>query len=304
MERHISIYRTPPEIRGVKMVLVVALAIKGNKKSKYVVQWALDKFVHEGISIFKLIHVRAVINGVPTPMGDVLPISQVRNDVANAFRREVEWQTNQMLLPFKSLCEQRKVHVYVVVIESDDVATAVAEEVSKNVITKLVLGASSSGIFKRKHKGMSAKISVHTPRFCTVYAVSKGKLSIRQSDMQTDGNIVDDTTSETSFSSSSSSNYTSASHSQTDLGRKNADTSSSKNSDIDHALSQASSGGSISDTESSIYGQNYAKYVPQGTKLPTPNRQENYNLELEKLRIELRHAQGMHAIAQTENIGA
>jgi hypothetical protein len=46
---------------------VVALAIKGNKKSKYVVQWALDKFVHEGISIFKLIHVRAVITGVPTP---------------------------------------------------------------------------------------------------------------------------------------------------------------------------------------------------------------------------------------------
>jgi hypothetical protein len=66
-----------------------------------------------------------------------------------------------------------------------------------------------------KHKGMSAKISVCAPRFCTVYAVSKGKLSIRQSDMQTDGNIVDDTTSETSFSSSSSSNYTSTSHSQT-----------------------------------------------------------------------------------------
>jgi hypothetical protein len=32
--------------------------------------------------------------------------------------------------------------------------------------------------------------------------------------------------------------------------------------------------------------------------------QENYNLELEKLRIELRHAQGMHAVAQTENIDA
>ncbi|CAJ2638536.1 unnamed protein product [Trifolium pratense] len=325
---------------------VVGLAIKGNKKSKYVVQWALDKFVHEGISIFKLIHVRAVINGVPTPMGDVLPISQVRNDVANAFRREVEWQTNQMLLPFKSLCEQRKVHVDVVVIESDDVATAVAEEVSKNVITKLVLGASSSGIFKSKQKGMSAKISVRTPRFCTVYAVSKGKLSIRQSDMQTEGNIVDDT-SETSFSSSSSSNYTSTSQtdfgsvassaalhsyplttrrhkalssidqtllstspnlSETnhfrgqslDLGRKNDAISS----DIDHALTQASSGGSISDTESSIYGQNHAKYVPQGTKPPKPNRQENYNLELEKLRLELRHAQGMHAVAQSENIDA
>lgn len=32
--------------------------------------------------------------------------------------------------------------------------------------------------------------------------------------------------------------------------------------------------------------------------------QENLTLELEKLRIELRHAQGMHAIAQSENIDA
>ena len=30
--------------------------------------------------------------------------------------------------------------------------------------------------------------------------------------------------------------------------------------------------------------------------------QANVNLELEKLRIELRHAQGMHAVAQSENI--
>lgn len=32
--------------------------------------------------------------------------------------------------------------------------------------------------------------------------------------------------------------------------------------------------------------------------------QENINLELEKLRIELRHAQGMHAVAQSENVDA
>jgi len=42
-----------------------------------------------------------------------------------------------------------QVHVDVLVIESDDVATAVAEEVARDAITKLVLGASSSGIFKR-----------------------------------------------------------------------------------------------------------------------------------------------------------
>lgn len=46
---------------------VVALAIKGTKKSKYVVQWTLNKFVPEGMIIFKLIHVHAGITGVPTP---------------------------------------------------------------------------------------------------------------------------------------------------------------------------------------------------------------------------------------------
>ncbi|XP_058723936.1 U-box domain-containing protein 35-like isoform X2 [Vicia villosa] len=75
-----------------------------------------------------------------------------------AFKREIEWQTNHMLLPFKSLCEQRKVHVDVVVIESDDVVTAVAEEVTKDALTKLVVGALSSGIFRSKHKGMHSNI--------------------------------------------------------------------------------------------------------------------------------------------------
>jgi len=42
-----------------------------------------------------------------------------------------------------------QVHVDVVLIESDDVAIAIAEEVAKGVITKLVVGASSRGIFKR-----------------------------------------------------------------------------------------------------------------------------------------------------------
>jgi len=43
----------------------------------------------------------------------------------------------------------KQVHVEVVVIESDDVASAVAEEVTKYAITKLVVGASTGGLFKR-----------------------------------------------------------------------------------------------------------------------------------------------------------
>ncbi|XP_019427285.1 PREDICTED: U-box domain-containing protein 35-like [Lupinus angustifolius] len=329
---------------------VIALAIKGNKKSKYVVQWALNKFVPEGMIIFKLIHVHPGIKGVPTPKGNVIPLSQVRSDVVTAFKNEVEWQTNQMLLPFKKLCEQRKVHVDVVILESDDVATAVAEEVAKGPTTKLVVGASSNGIFTSKHTGLSAKASICTPRFCTVYAVSKRKLLIRPSDVQIDESIMHDDASETSFSSNSSPKFTSTSqidsgsvasythmhssylstqqfrarssknktllsksssisktnHSRgqsLDIGRENTAMSSARNSDF--AQCRASSCKSIiSDPGSSIYDQNFTKDVPLATELPSRNRQANNNLELEKLRIKLRHAQGMHVVAQRENIDA
>lgn len=46
---------------------VAAVAISGSRKSKYVVNWALDKFVPEGVVYFKLLHVRPVISRIPTP---------------------------------------------------------------------------------------------------------------------------------------------------------------------------------------------------------------------------------------------
>lgn len=46
---------------------VVAVAISGSRKTKYVVSWALNKFVPEGLLYFKLLHVRSVISRIPTP---------------------------------------------------------------------------------------------------------------------------------------------------------------------------------------------------------------------------------------------
>ncbi|XP_021686952.2 U-box domain-containing protein 35 isoform X2 [Hevea brasiliensis] len=187
--------------------LTVGMAINGKTKSKHVVKWALEKFIQEEKVLFKLLHVCPKITSVPTPMGNSIPISQVREDVAAAYKKEKEWQANQMLLPYKNMCTQRKVQVDVIVIESDDVANAIAEEVAKCTIKKLVIGASSCGMFTRKLKGndLSSRISTCTPNFCTVYAVSKGKLSsIRPSDLETNGSIRDDSSVTSSTNSSSS----------------------------------------------------------------------------------------------------
>ncbi|XP_055827030.1 U-box domain-containing protein 35-like isoform X2 [Solanum dulcamara] len=151
----------------------IAVAINGKKKSKCVVRWALDKFVPEGKVCFKLLHVRPPIIGVPTPM--------------TAFRKDVEWQTSENLLPYKMLCINRKVQVEVLQLESDDIVNAIAQEVTKLNIIKLVIGASSRSIFSRG-QSLSSRISDSTPSFCTIYAVSKGKLlSIRPSDSEING---------------------------------------------------------------------------------------------------------------------
>ena len=49
-------------------------------------------------------------------MGNSIPISQVRDDVAAAYRKEVEWQATEKLLPYKKMCTQKKVY-YLFVLE-------------------------------------------------------------------------------------------------------------------------------------------------------------------------------------------
>ncbi|CAL5045640.1 unnamed protein product [Urochloa decumbens] len=164
-------------------VSTVAVAISGSRSSRHALKWALDKFVPEGRALFRILHVRPAITMVPTPMGNFIPISQVREDVASAYRKEAEWQATNMLLPFKKMCAQKKVEAEAVLLESDDVAAAISEEIVKFNICKLVLGSSSKNIFRRKLKGSktATKISESIPSFCTAYVISKGKLSFVRS---------------------------------------------------------------------------------------------------------------------------
>ncbi|XP_068329315.1 U-box domain-containing protein 35-like [Pyrus communis] len=304
---------------------VVGIAISGDKNSKYIVRWALDKFVPEGNVSFKLIHVRPRITGVPTPMGSRIPISQVREDVVAAYRKEMEWQASEKLAPYKKMCASRKVQVDVVLVESDDVANAIAEEVAKSAICNLVLGAPSRGIFKRKQNGLSSKISACTPRFCTVYAVSKGKLSsVRASDAESVESVKDDNSDTCSVCSSSS--YTSSSQMGTDRGSVSSNfhfrspslpiqrfqaltninqtllsTKSNSNDTIHSRCHSQDLGSFVTDCQS--WTSDQASTSDAVTNY-SPESQATINLELEKLRIELRHVKGMYAMAQSETMDA
>ncbi|KAF8054635.1 hypothetical protein N665_1322s0019 [Sinapis alba] len=154
----------------------VFVALSGSRKSKYVVKWALEKFAPEGNVGFKLLHIHPRITSVPTPMGRTIPISEVQEDVVTAYKQDILCQSELVLTPFKKKFEQRKVEVEVLVVESNNVAAAIAEEVSRNSIERLVIGSSSRSFFSRKVDLCSA-ILAWLPNFCTVYVVKKGKLS-------------------------------------------------------------------------------------------------------------------------------
>ncbi|XP_049933222.1 putative U-box domain-containing protein 53 [Nymphaea colorata] len=157
----------------------VAVAVNGSRNSLSALFWALKKFVPEGKTSFKLIYVRPRITTIPTPMGNSIPVSNVREEVVAAYRKEIEWETNTKLLPFKQMCAQKPVAVETNVIEADDIAEAISEEIAKSEIHILALGSSSRSIFSRKlrNQDVSKRVSGCVPNFCTVYVISKGKVS-------------------------------------------------------------------------------------------------------------------------------
>ncbi|KAL0304060.1 UNVERIFIED_CONTAM: U-box domain-containing protein 52 [Sesamum radiatum] len=299
---------------------VAAVAVSGSRKSKYVVKWALEKFVPEGLVYFRLLHVRPVIDRIPTPMGNLIPITQVRDDVATAFRKEVEWQATEKLLPYKRMCDQRKVEVEIVQIESDDVVTAVAGEIRKHKISKLVIGASPRSIFSRA-RTLSAKISECCPTFCTVYAVLKENCHhcgvrlfdccywTEQGSIGLFSHFRSASLPEQRFQALSTINQTllhkrmpssgimhPRNLSLDTAGRSNETNISPSGSYAIDTISQASSFTS-SEAENPSWGQ------ASTSDISTEN-QANIDFELEKLRIELRHIRGMYAMAQGEAIDA
>ncbi|KAG9452209.1 hypothetical protein H6P81_005113 [Aristolochia fimbriata] len=338
----------------VSSILSVAVAVNGSRNSKFALKWALDKFVPEGRILFKILHVRPKITSVPTPMGNFIPISSVRDEVAAAYRKEVEWQTNSMLLPFKQMCTQRQVEAEAVVIEANDVAAAISDEVINFSITTLVIGAPSHNIFTRKFRGreIASRISECIPHFCTLYVISKGKLcSVKPSTSDVNDNNNDER-HDTSHSSGSESNFTLTT--QTEESEASTSTNGSfvrssslpmqryqallainqaiisrkpkpvnplhhrhlsLPSEVDVTSSDASCSdqqydGSVASSFKSTQTDNPSYYSGQTSTSDTPTDSSvggskvNLDVEIEKLRIELRHVRGMYAMAKNETAEA
>ncbi|XP_073122349.1 U-box domain-containing protein 52-like isoform X2 [Henckelia pumila] len=153
---------------------LVAVALDKDKGSQYALKWAIENLLTRGQTII-LIHV--VQRSSSVSLGNNYAIHDL-NGAASAYKQVLEKQTKELFLTFHCFCTRKDIQCFDVVLEDTDVPKAITEYVAHGAIENLVLGASRHGFIKRlKTVDIPTSVSKGAPDFCTVYVISKSKIS-------------------------------------------------------------------------------------------------------------------------------
>ncbi|TYI59003.1 hypothetical protein E1A91_D10G002800v1 [Gossypium mustelinum] len=141
---------------------LVAVAVDKDKGSQNALRWAVEHLLSRGQAVV-LIHVTK-----PTYETSSLAPTKYTMDR----------QTKELFLSFHCFCTRKDIQCLDIILEDTDVVKALTEYVSHAAIEKLVLGAASRSGFMRKFRAdIPSCVTKAAPDFCTVYTISKGKVS-------------------------------------------------------------------------------------------------------------------------------
>ncbi|KAB5514859.1 hypothetical protein DKX38_028765 [Salix brachista] len=143
----------------------IAVAIDKDKSSQSAFTWAANNLVTRDL-VLKLVHVKDKQNAVS-------------NDHDAPEEQQTDSQTMDFFLPFRCFCRRRQVRCETVLLEDSDVARALIGYVYQYGVDTLLLGGGSKNGLTRLFKTVDIPGTVlkRAPSFCTVYVVSKGKVS-------------------------------------------------------------------------------------------------------------------------------
>ncbi|CAA7054247.1 unnamed protein product, partial [Microthlaspi erraticum] len=145
----------------------VTLAIDKDKESQSALKWAVENILRRGQTL-TLLHVKLkqspsipYSGSNPNKLGDDGP---------------------EFFLPFRCYCARKDITCVDVTVEDFSAAKGILEYVQRNAVETLVLGASKMTLLRRfKAADVSNTVMKRAPSFCTVYAISKGKVSSMRS---------------------------------------------------------------------------------------------------------------------------
>uniref|UniRef100_A0A6N2LBG2 RING-type E3 ubiquitin transferase n=1 Tax=Salix viminalis TaxID=40686 RepID=A0A6N2LBG2_SALVM len=151
---------------------LVAVAVDKDKGSQNALKWAMENLLSKGQTVV-LIHVFSKSSSSSFVAGH-----GAGGDYFSPGKQHLEKMAKDLFLAFRCYCTRKDVHCLDVALESTDIAKAITEYVAHAAIETLVLGTPSRSGFMRKFKAdVPSAVSRGAPDFCTVYAVSKGKVS-------------------------------------------------------------------------------------------------------------------------------
>ncbi|CAK8579418.1 unnamed protein product [Lathyrus sativus] len=156
---------------------VVAVAIENNKTSQYAAKWAVDNLLPKDQHLL-LLHVRQRASSIPTTNGNLIAVD-VNDDVARAYMHQMDNESRELFSSFRVFCNRKNILCKEILLEDLDVSKGIIDGITTYSIELLVLGSPSrSGLVRRfRTTDVPNLVSKGAPAFCTVYIISKGKIS-------------------------------------------------------------------------------------------------------------------------------
>ncbi|KAL8106982.1 U-box domain-containing protein 35-like [Apium graveolens] len=152
---------------------LVALAIDRDKGSQGALKWAIDYILSKGQTIL-LVHVKSRSPNSVTPTSSSSKSSQI----SDGSDETGDADCKDVFRPFRAFCTRKDINCQDVVLEDTDVARAIVQYVTETAIEILVIGAGAKGgFFRFKSKDIPGSVAKSIPDFCTIYVISKGKIS-------------------------------------------------------------------------------------------------------------------------------
>ncbi|CAL9224839.1 unnamed protein product [Arabidopsis halleri] len=141
----------------------ITLAIDRDKESQNALKWAVTNLLSRGQTL-TLLHVKLKQPSSLPYSGSNL--SKPGDDPSELF------------LPFRCYCARKDINCQDVVVEDVSAAKGIVDYVQQNAIETLILGSSKMTLLRRfKAADVSSTVMKKAPSFCTVYVISKWKIS-------------------------------------------------------------------------------------------------------------------------------
>ncbi|CAI9772440.1 unnamed protein product [Fraxinus pennsylvanica] len=155
---------------------LVAIAIDNDKGSQNALKWTIENLLTRGQTVV-LIH---VLNRAPVASRTFVNNFAIHDlyAAAGVHQQTLEKLTKELFLTFHCFCTRKDIQCFDVVLEDTDIAKALTEYAAHAAIENLVLGASHHGFIRRlKTVDIPTCVCKVAPDFCTVYVISKSKIS-------------------------------------------------------------------------------------------------------------------------------